>query len=343
MNISALILCLVFTLIPSQSRFVLFGQVRDQRGNDVGSIRVSLLDENGSTIRTVFADNSGRYKFPNLSEGTYMVRVESAGTPFEEQTQRVDLQSASPLSTTTEESGTRGLQPVGGVRAVTEDPWMVDFRLQLKKGAPGVTPGVVFAQPIPPAAREQYEKGVISISEKKTEAGFQFLKKALELYPDYFLALETLGSEYVKSAMYEDAMPILNKAIQVNPDASKSLYALGVAHLKTNRPADAVNWLQKAADKDSKSANIYMMLGLAHGNLGSLAESEGAFKKAYQLGKSDVAEVHFYLAGLYNKQQKYADAVRELELFLKESKDIKDREQIKGLIVKLKEKAKATP
>ncbi|HWN08902.1 MAG TPA: tetratricopeptide repeat protein [Pyrinomonadaceae bacterium] len=323
MNKAALILCLLFSLVPSQSRFAIFGQVRDANGNGVGSIRVSLLNENEQTLRTVFADNTGRYKFPNLGEGIYLVRVEPAGTPFEELTHRIELQSLSPLSSS------------------TEDPWMVDFRLKVRKeeGRSGV-PGVIFVQPVPPAAVEQFNKAVSSLNDKKTESAIQFFQKAIELYPDYFLALEMLGTEYVKGGKYVEAVPVLSRATELNPNASKSFYALGVAHLKTDRSAEAVNWLQRAADKDAKSANTFMMLGLAHGNLGAYGESETAFKKAYLLGKSDVAEVHFYLAGIYNKQQRYADAVRELELFLKESKDIRDRDQIKGLIVKLKEKAK---
>jgi tetratricopeptide (TPR) repeat protein len=322
MNIAALILFLVFSLVPSQSRFAIFGHVRDANGNGVGSIRVSLLNENEQTLSTVFADNSGRFQFRNLSEGTYLVRVEPAGTPFEEQTQRIELQSASRLASS------------------TEDPWMVDFSLKLRKGETGTAaPGVVFLQPVPPEAREQYGKGVVSLNDKKTEMGIQSLQKAIEIFPDYFLALELLGTEYVKGGLYDNAVPILSRAIQVNPDASKCLYALGVAHLKTNRSAEAVNWLQRAADKDPKSANVYMMLGLSYGNLGSLSESETAFKKAYLLGRSNVADVHYYLAGIYNKQQKYSEAARELELFLKEAKDIKDPAQIKGMIAKFKEKA----
>ncbi len=219
---------------------------------------------------------------------------------------------------------------------------MLDFRLRLRKRETGIaTPGVVFLQPVTPAAREQYEKGVGSLNDKKTEIGIESLNKAIEIFPDYFLALELLGTEYVKGGIYDQAVPILSRAIQVNPNASKSLYWLGVVHLKTNRSAEAVNWLQRAADKDPRNVNVYMMLGLAYGNLGSLSESETAFKKAYLLGRSDVADVHFYLAGIYNKQQKYSEAARELELFLRESKDIKDRDQIKGMIAKFKEKAQA--
>src|SRR5262249_25335283 len=55
------------------------------------------------------------------------------------------------------------------------------------------------------------------------------------------------------------------------------------------------------------------------------------------------AEAHFYLAGLFNKQSKYHEAGQELELFLKEAKNVKDPAQIKAMIGKLKEKEQTKP
>ena len=85
---------------------------------------------------------------------------------------------------------------------------------------------------------------------------------------------------------------------------------------------------------------MHMMLGIAYGNLDSLVESEQSFKQAYLLGggKNAVADVHFYLAGIYNRQRKYAEAIRELELFLKEAEEVRDRAQIKDLIGRLRAK-----
>ena len=94
---------------------------------------------------------------------------------------------------------------------------------------------------------------------------------------------------------------------------------------------------------DSASANTQMMLGLAYGNSGTLDKSEAAFKKALQLGGEGAAEAHFYLAGLYNKLGKYKEARQELQLFLRESKNVKDPAQIKAMIEKLKEKENAKP
>jgi cytochrome c-type biogenesis protein CcmH/NrfG len=321
---SILLLSLVLTLVPTQSRFAIIGSVRDPGGQPVESIRVTLLGENYQTLGTKFADGSGRFQFRNLGQGIYTIRIEPAGTPYEEESQTIVLQSMSPR------------------RSTTEEPFMVDFRLR-RKGGPRVNPGVVFVQEIPASAREEYERGRNMLNSRNPEMALASLKNAIDIFPDYFLALELLGTEYVRRGQFNAALPILTRATQVNPDAAKSLYALGVANLKSNRPAEALDWLLRAEDKNPKNPNVHMMLGLAYGNLGSLVESEQAFKRASLLrgGKSDVADVHFYLAVIYNRQRRYSEAIRELELFLKEAKDIKDPTKIKELIGRLQAKVKS--
>lgn len=325
MTVTSWMLTFALALLPLQSRFTILGSVRDPGGQPVTSIRVTLLGENYQNLGTKFADSSGRFQFRNLGQGLYTVRIEPTGTPYEEESQEIRLDSLSPR------------------RSPTEEPFTVDFRLRLKKGqgAQG-TPAVVFVQEVPARAREEYERGRSGLN-SHPEMAMLSLRKAIDIFPDYFLALELLGTESVRRNQFDYAIPILTRAAQVNPNAARSLYWLGVANLKSNRSAEAINWLLRAEDKNPTNPNIHMMLGIAHGNLGSLFESEQAFKKAYHFGgrKSEVADVHFYLAGIYNRQRKYSEAIRELELFLKEAEDVKDRTQIKGLIERLQAKAKA--
>jgi Tfp pilus assembly protein PilF len=325
MSVMPFLLGLVLALVPVQSRFAIIGSVRDVGGQPVGAIRVSLLGENYQNLRTVFADSSGRFQFRNLPQGVYIVRIEPAGTPYEEESQTIELQGLSPR------------------RSTTEEPFTVDFRLRRKRAQMSeVTPGVIFVQEVPESAREEFKRGQNSLNGRNAEAAVHSLRKAIEIFPDYFLALELLGTEYVRRAQFEEAVPVLTRATQVNPNAARSLYALGVANLKRDRSVEAIDWLLRAEDKNPRNPNVHMMLGLAYGNLGSLADSEQAFKKAYFLGggKSEVADVHFYLAGIYNRQRKYPEAIRELELFLKEADGIKDRTQIKGLIERLRARVK---
>lgn len=319
-----LLLSLAVQPFAIQNFFSVIGTVRDDTGHPVSSIRVSLEDENSQPIQTVFTDASGRFQFRGLRAGNYRLRVETAGLPYEENSQAVELQSISRR----------------GSSSTTEEPTLYDITLKRKKSAAGLAPAVVFAQVVPPSAREEYNRGASSIR-KDSQAGILALKKAIEIFPEYYDALELLGTEYVKMGQYENGTALLLRAIEINNKAYLSMFGLGVAFLKLNRFDESVDWLQKAAAGDSGNANVFMMLGIAYGNRGALSESETALKKAYQLGGAQVAESHWYLAGIYNKQERYGEAWRQLEIYLKEARDLKDKQKINELIAKLKAKEKA--
>jgi tetratricopeptide (TPR) repeat protein len=310
---------LPFSLVQS---FVLVGSVRDQSGQAVSGVRISLLDENYSPLRTIFVNASGRFRLPGISSGVYIVRIETHGTAYAEQSQRIELQSLR-------------------IRGAGSETVPIDFVLKPKIETPIPTRESVFAQPVPEQAKAEYDKGAAGLRNNKWEAGNAALKKAIEIFPDYFDALELLGTEYVKRGEFEPALPVLSRAVEVNKRAAKSFYALGVAHLRLNHHAESVDWLSKAAELDAGNANIFMMLGLAYGNNRAFAQSEAAFKKALRLGGQAAAEAHFYLAGIYNKQERYHESWRELELYLKEAKDIKDRNLVKSMIEKMKERERS--
>jgi Flp pilus assembly protein TadD len=323
-----LILLLSLAIQPfiPQGFFAVVGTIRDEEGRPVSNVRISVVDENYQPIRTMFADSSGRFQFRGLRAGSYYLRVEPTGLPYEEYSQQVDLQSITLRSSTTEE------------------PTLVDVVLKRKKSrtaSANTAPRVVFMQVVPPAAREEYDRGESSIKNKDSQAGIDSLKKAIEIFPSYFDALDLLGTEYVQLGQFDNATPILTRALAVNNRAASSMFFLGVAYLKLNHFDEAIEWLQNAAAQSSGNPNVYMMLGLAYGNKQSLDEAETALKKAHELGGADAADAHLYLAGIYNKRERYGDAWRELELYLKEAKGLKDTTQIKEMIGKLKAKEKA--
>jgi len=305
-----LLLSLVIQPFTIQGFFAVMGTIRDEEGRPVSSVRVSIVDENYQPIRTVFADASGRFEFKRLRAGSYYLRVEPTGLPYEEYSRQIDLYSMTRRASTTEE------------------PTLEDIILRRKKSRPGST-GVVFMQVVPPAARLEYDRGASNIKSKNTQVGIDSLRKAIEIFPDYFEALELLGTEYVKLQQFESAIPILTKALAVNNKAVASMYALGVGYLTLNRIDQSIEWLQSALAQDSGNPNVHMMLGLAYGKKQSLDQAEAAFKQAYHLGKANAADAHLYLAGLYEKREKYGQAWRELELYLKEAKGLKDTSQVR--------------
>ncbi|HZF37795.1 MAG TPA: tetratricopeptide repeat protein, partial [Blastocatellia bacterium] len=252
---SILLLNLVFGLFWAQSTFTIVGSVRNPSGQAVSGVRISVMDENFQPIRTLFVDSSGRFTVSGLRQGRFTFRVETTGTPYEEQTQQLDLQA---------------LRIRGGNEA-----FPLDITLKFKKGKePIAGNALVFAQEVPPPARKEYESGMKSLKSQKTDQAIASLKKAIQIFPDYYDALELLGTEYIKAAQFEAALPLLSHALEVNKRSFKCMYGLGVARLKLNQLPQAVEHLEKAAQMEPNSANAHMMLGLAYGTGGAFDKSE---------------------------------------------------------------------
>jgi Tfp pilus assembly protein PilF len=320
-----LVFCIAINPLAVQNYFSIVGSLKDQRGTPISSMRVSLEDENSQPIRTVFADASGRFQFRGLRAGLYRITVETTGTDFEPAAFPVDLQSMTRSS----------LNP-----SRTDIPTPVDIVLKRKRATVAGPPAVVFTQTVPPAAREEFNRGATLLT-RDSDAGIASLNKALEIFPDYFDALELLGTQYAKLGQFETAAPVLTKALTVNDSAPNSMYWLGFSYLKLNRFNESIELLQNASTRDPGNATVFLALGLAYGFNNSHDQAETALQTAYKLGGAAAADSHLYLAGLYNKRQRYGEAWRELELYLKEAKGLKDTTQIKDMISKLKEKEKA--
>jgi len=299
------------------------GHVSDDRHTPVPDLRVELLNELDSVIQTVKTDGSGLFVFRKLSDGTFQVRVLASRTGYVDQTKRVEL-----------------ARPRGGFGATSEQ---VDFVLVTRQTtANTANPGVVFVQDVPEEARKQYQKAseLLQKSERRQE-GLVALKKAIEIYPQYFDALEMLGTEHVKQEEYAFAVPVLTKALEVNVRAYLSWYALGVAQYNLKELPTAVESFRRAVSLKEKSVNANLWLGIVLRQTGALAEAETYLKRADILAESKLPDVHWQLALLFNQLKRFKEAADELEIFLKVQPDSRDAEQIKKLIQRLRQQAVA--
>lgn len=323
MLIAILFLSLLFD--PSLfQKFIIIGTVRDTSGRSVSNVRISALDENFQPIRTIFVDGSGQFFIRGLSPGRYQFRVETTGTPYQEyETGWIELQSLR-------------------VRPGGTENYPLDIVLKFKTSkSTDARSEAVFVQTVPEKARVLYDRGVKNFANGQFAEGVSALEQALQEFPTYFQALELLGKEHIKAGNYEQGLEVLQRAIKVNSRAGNSYYALGVGYLKLGKLGAAIEALNKSADFSPANANTQMMLGIALRQNQQQEEAVAAFKKAIQLGGPAAAEAHFYLAGIYEKQKQFAAAATELELYLKEAKDVPSPEGIREMIRNLKEKAAA--
>ena len=325
----SLLLGIAISVVTSQGRNSISGLVFGESRTPVSDTYVQLLDELGQTITQVRTTGSGRYAFNNLPSGRFKIRVFPVGTDYVEQTQEVFL------------------APVSAIPGSGAENQQVDFYLRLREGVnsgPFSVPGAIFAQEVPDEARKLYERGVSELRQKKEKEGFESLKSALDVFPNYFLALDRLGTEYAargnsNPSYFEAARILLTKALEVNPKSYSSMFGLGFAQYHQGMINEAVVNLERAIGVYANSTNGYLWLGIAQKKAGKLVQAETSLKRANDLSKGKVADVHWQLAGLYNEQKRYAEAATELELFLKNKPDARDAEKIKQLIAQLKQKA----
>ena len=303
----------------------IFGTQRQPQAN----INVELTDDLLRTIGRVQTNSSGRYVFGRLSAGKYRVKVLPYATNYEEQTQEVEIINFSRQS--------NGQTTRGGF-----DNTQLDFYLRVRRGVnPAAVNGVIFAQEIPKEARVKFDAGVANINLKKNQEGLNDVKAAIEIFPNYFDALILLGNEYVKLKYYQPAQIILTKAVEVNPQSYNGWYALAYADYSLNQSDECSAALAKAINLNPESVDALLLNGIILKQQKKYDESLIQLKKAKELARGSVPEVHWQMALLYaNNMKEYTKAADELEVFLKAQPDTKDSEMIKKLITTFREKAK---
>jgi tetratricopeptide (TPR) repeat protein len=309
----------------AQTSNTIMGTVFDTSRRPISDLWVEVLDEANEQLGKTRTDAVGRYTFSRLSPGTFLVRVASDGIHIS-QTQRVQLIPSAGSS---------------GSHIETVDFYLKSYAETAD--TPERPAGFLFAQEVPEPARNAYQEAV-QLLNTDLDAGLKKLDEAISIFPDYYAALARYGFELVKSGRYDPAIPLLTKAVQVNPKGQDSLYALGVAEYQLKMLPESAETLAKMVDLAPESPNASYAryyLGMALVKTGKPGQAEPHLRKAYERGGEQIpSDVHMALAQIYGNSKRYREAADQLELFLKEVPDARDKEKIQGLIKQLRAKAK---
>ena len=332
-HFSVLLVFVLFALgnmtIFGQRGNTVTGQVVGLENKPLYDVTVELLDDLSRLQQNTKTDGSGRYFFSSVKSGRYSIRVRPIEPEYEEQEQGGEIVNFSRTS----QDGT--------VTSSGMDNQQLDFRLRLRKGFVGVT-AALFAQEIPPDAKKLYEQAIADLVAKKDKEGLAGLRAAIEVFPKYYAALERLGVEYVKIKQFQASATLLQIAVEVNPRSYRSWFGLAYSLNSLEYHDEALIAVNKAIDLYAGSTESLLLAGVIHKAKKQFPEAEKQLLKAKELSKDTLPMANFYLALIYgNEMKRYADAARELKLFLKKQPDSKDAEKIKQLIITYEEKAKA--
>jgi tetratricopeptide (TPR) repeat protein len=243
----------------------------------------------------LYTDNNGGFGFTGLSEGVYTLEVSGDVRLYDSVVQEVRL--------------IRGTH----VR--------LNINLKERAGNHPRSPGNVVSlaelqQKVPDAARKEFEAGTRLVNEEKIREGIERFKKAIAIYPEYLMARNDLGVQYLKLKMLAEAIEQFEAALEVNPKVFNPRLNIGIALVQQKKYADAIDHLNLAISINGSSASAHLHVGVASLETDELATAERELAAALTLGGTEYAVAHYYAGHVQLKKGEREAAIREFKAFL---------------------------
>lgn len=268
-------------------------RVTDQdRGGQLGQVKVDLLQFTGVVVQTMFTDSSGRAQFGPIGADHYIVQASKAGF----QTYRVDI------------------DPTPG-----QTQYDLFIQLPAIEANPAKPGGIISARElsIPEPARGEFNKGLEFLNEKKDpKQGMVHFQNAITSFPNYYEAYFLLGMAHLETNSPQEAQAALRKAIELNPQFLQPYYPLASLLIGQKRYEEAEQLLLQALAQDKQDWRWPYELAFSHAK-------RGQWDKAMEYGRLASAQpnapskVHLLMADLYSNTGNTSKAVAELEEFEK--------------------------
>ena len=257
-------------------------------------IRFTLMSDSGR-IEVYFTDSRGRFIMSRTlglkTDAEYRLIVQGDGTTFDTTT------------ATFREFGVYQVQV---------------FLKPLR--SPAVKPAAVvdlaeFDSLAPEEARQAYTEAMRVYKEGQRDKAVQGLERAIELYPQYFRALNDLGVIYMKMGKLELAAQVFDRAIKIAPRVYYPKLNLAKIHTRQGRYKEAVRLLDQLHKENPTLIDVRIALGDALLAMNKLDEAEPHLRAALndaKLERETAGDVHYKLGLLLNKKQQYDAAIKEL-------------------------------
>ena len=165
-------------------------------------------------------------------------------------------------------------------------------------------------------ARAAYERAMKAVSDNDAEAAIGEFTHALSLYPQYLRALNDLGSLYLKFNRLDDAVSTFSQSISLNSGHYFARLNLGIAYNRQGKYGEAINVLDKLTREQPSLSQARMQLADA---LLSSRQTDASIEQLRlaladtKLESVDRVNAHLSLGFLYNREERFGAAVKELE------------------------------
>jgi tetratricopeptide (TPR) repeat protein len=100
-----------------------------------------------------------------------------------------------------------------------------------------------------------------------------YLKKAIQIYPDYLDAYNNLGTVLKNQTKYGEAIQVYRKNIELDPNYSKNYYNLAVVFFEAKKYSKCIEYMQQYVQLKPNSSQAYFIMAQA-------AEANQVFNQA---------------------------------------------------------------
>ncbi len=289
------------------------GAMPDQR------IRVVLELNTGGVASEVFTDSVGNFEFRGVTANSYKITVPSDHQTYETTSEMVE---------------------VYGTFART---FIVQLYLKDKESGLGVAPrgrmlSVAEMQEVPKPAKKLYEQGIKRAKEGKPADAIPLFENAIQTFPEYLLAINKLGEQYMVLNRLDEAQKAFERAIEVSGKYPLARINLGMLFVKQKQYPEAIKHLEEANRLDGDFPMCHLNLGLAlmDSTPPDVDRAEKELQRAIETGGKEFSYVRLYLFNLNIRRNSLDKAAGQLEAYLKEAPDATNAPQVREKLNQIK-------
>jgi Flp pilus assembly protein TadD len=279
-------------------------------------VKVTLKVLRGDQDAT-YTDRDGRFELPHVAAGEYTLEVEAdrSRDRFEITNEKITVHTNAPNFITLTLKEKAGKQPVRGDKAVSVA--MLD-------------------QKVPSAARHEFDNATRASREGRVEESIAALHRALDIYPDYLMALNDLGAQLLELGRLDEALTPLRAATKLDPNSFNPQLNLGIVLVRKKIFPAALTALDRAISAEPSSPVVHLYAGLAAAGVNDDARAEREFRSAHDLGGRPFSVALVYLGRMYVKRGDKQNAVQVLQQYLKEDPAGPNAPLVKKMLADLK-------
>ena len=331
---SLLVACASFFLWPGgeaqqQTLGNVIGHINVLRGDSPPERILVTLEVRGAPMDSVYTDSSGTFGFHNLGPNPYYVTVnDDHYEPVRRQVVIDPIQQAPTvyMEITLVPKKKEKPDAASPPNPNGSNPNMIDIR--------------EYADRFPKRAVKEFEKGLVADAGNKPEDAIRHYLKAVAIAPDFYLAHNNLGSDYVSKSDFPDARREFEQVVKLNQSDATAYFNLSNVCMLTGQMPDAQHFLDEGLRRQPDSALGQFLLGSLDLRLKKPAQAEIALLRAIQLDPTK-AQYRLQLVNLMLQQGRKDAAASQLRDLLATFPDSSYSAQAKQVLHKLESTSKS--